>query len=207
MLWIILGITVSYLIGSIPTGYILARCLKGIDIRKFGSGNIGATNIFRVLGRTAGIIVLVLDGLKGYIPVTCLGNFLSSRSVAISQEGLWIILGLACIIGHNWTVFLRFKGGKGIATSAGVLFALAFKINGLAIVLGLVILTWISAFIITRIVSLASVLATLVLPIFTLLFKQPKEIIFLSICLCLFVILRHKSNITRILTGRESRLF
>jgi len=203
---IILGTLISYLIGSIPTAYIFGRLLKGIDIRNFGSGNIGATNAFRVLGKGPGIAVLVLDILKGFLAVVFLGNLIAGEAGPISEQTLRIILGLSCIAGHNWTVFLRFNGGKGIATTFGVLFGLSTKIAGLKLILGLVILTWILIFVIARIVSVASVLTAIALPVYMAIFKQPKMLISLSILLCIFVILRHKSNLKRVFQGKEPRL-
>ena len=211
MQWIILGIIVSYLIGSIPTAYIFGWILKGIDIRNFGSGNVGATNALRILGKGPGIMVLVLDILKGVVPVLFLGNFVMAMAKAeiagIPDEMLRILLGLSCISGHNWTIFLRFKGGKGVATTLGVLLGLAVKVPGLKIVLGLVILTWTLMFILVRIVSLASVISSISLPIYMVLFKQPNFLILFSIILAIFIILRHRFNITRVLRGEERRLF
>lgn len=207
MPWIISGIITSYLIGSIPTAYIFGRLLKGIDIRKFGSGNVGATNALRVLGKTAGITVLILDALKGFVCIFVLGNFLALKVTHIPDETSLVILGLSCICGHNWTVFLRFKGGKGIAATLGVLIGLAFKISSLKAVLGLLLLTWLVIFIIGRIVSLASVLTGIAMPVYMLLFRQPAILISLSIILSLFIILRHKSNLKKILRGEEPRLF
>src|SRR3989338_6731967 len=113
MPWIILGICISYFIGSLPTAYIFGRVLKGIDIRKFGSGNVGATNALRVLGKPAGIAVLVLDIFKGVVAVLFLGNIIATRITGIPDVTLRVLLGFSCISGHNWTIFLRFKGGKG----------------------------------------------------------------------------------------------
>jgi len=206
MLWIILGIIISYLIGSIPTAYIFGRLLKGIDIRKFGSGNVGATNALRVLGKPAGITVLVLDVLKGFVAVIFLGDLVALRIPRIPDETLRIILGLSCILGHNWTVFLRFKGGKGVATTFGVLLGLALKIAGLKVILVISVLTWLLIFVIMRIVSLASVLTAVTLPIFMLLFKQSRVSVFLAIILSIIILLRHKSNLKRILQGKEPRL-
>jgi len=206
MLWIILAITISYLIGSIPTAYIFGRLLKGIDIRKFGSGNVGATNALRVLGKPAGITILILDILKGFLVVVFLGNFIALRMMDISSETLRIILGLSCICGHNWTLFLKFKGGKGVATTFGVLLGLAIKIAGLKLVVGLAILTWLVIFIITRIVSLASVLTGISLPIYMMFFKQSFSLISLSIILSIFILLRHRANLKRLFQGKESRL-
>jgi len=203
---IILAIIVSYLLGSIPTAYIFGRVLKGIDIRKLGSGNVGATNALRVLGIGPGITVLVLDILKGFVAVFFLGDFVLARSFEIPKEALRLILGLSCISGHNWTVFLRFKGGKGISTTCGVLLGLAARIKGMYIIFGLVILTWLLIFIFTRIVSLASVLSGLTLPIYMILLKQSNIILSFGIAITIFIILRHKSNLIRLLKGKEPRL-
>lgn len=206
MLWIIPAILVSYLIGSIPTAYIFGRVLKGIDIRRVGSGNVGATNASRVLGKKVGVIILFLDILKGLLPVIFLGDFITSRAMS-NQELLRIILGLSCIIGHNWTIFLGFKGGKGIATTLGVLLGLTARVAGLKIVLIWVILTWLIAFIPFRIVSLSSVISGISLPVYTALFKQSKIIFVSSIVLAAFIILRHKPNLKRLIQGKENRLF
>lgn len=208
MPWIILGILFSYFLGSIPTAYIFGRVLKGIDIRKFGSGNVGATNALRVLGKGPGITVLILDILKGFMAVVFLGDFVMPGLEAGLEVFARILLGLSCIIGHNWTVYLRFKGGKGMATTLGVLLGLAVKVTGLKIIFLLVILTWLTAFIITRIVSLASVLAGISLPVYAFLFNptQSRELIVFSFLLSLFIILRHKDNLKRILSGKEPRL-
>lgn len=207
MPWIILGLLISYLVGSIPTAYILGRVLKGIDIRKFGSGNVGATNAFRVLGKGPALAVLSLDILKGFLPVVLLGNLLAAKAPFILDKNLVrILLGLSCVSGHNWTIFLGFKGGKGIATTFGVLLGLSLKVSGLKLIIGLVILTWFLVFVIARIVSVASVLAGIALPLYMLIFKQSQILISASILLCLFVILRHKTNLKRVFRGQESRL-
>jgi glycerol-3-phosphate acyltransferase PlsY len=206
MRWIIIGIISSYLLGSIPTAYIFGRILKGIDIRKFGSGNVGATNALRVLGKGPGITVLLLDMLKGVVAVVFLGDILAIRILNFPDETLRIVLGLACICGHNWTLFLRFKGGKGVATTLGVLLGLALKIPALKIVFGLVILTWLISFLLARIVSVASLIAGVSLPFFTLIFRQSLTTVFSSTLICLLIILRHKSNLKRIFSGQEPRL-
>ena len=206
MLWIISGILISYLIGSIPTAYIFGRVLKGIDIRKFGSGNIGATNALRVLGKGAGITVLVLDVLKGFTAVVFLGNLIIARMPGLSEVSVRILLGFACIFGHNWTIFLKFRGGKGMATTLGVLLGLAVEVASLKLIFLLVILTWVIIFMLTRIVSLASILAGVSLPIYTVLCKESGILILTSIILALFIILRHRSNLKRIFQGQEPRL-
>jgi len=180
--------------------------LKGIDIRKSGSGNVGATNALRVLGKAPGIAVLFLDILKGFLVVFFLGNLLGPKITLLSEEAVRIILGLSCICGHNWTIFLNFKGGKGIATTLGVLLGLAFKIPGLNLILLLTVITWLAIFMAARIVSLASLVAGIALPAFMLLFKQSRTLLILSMILSFFVILRHKSNLQRLIKGQEPRL-
>lgn len=206
MLWIIPGILISYFIGSIPTAYIFGWLLKGIDIRKFGSGNVGATNALRVLGKPAGITVLTLDIFKGFLVVVFLGDFFILKISGIANELLRIIFGLSVVLGHNWTVFLGFKGGKGVATTFGVLLGLAARIAGLKLVVGLAILTWLVVFMVTRIVSVASVVTGISLPVYMIILKQSYALIFLSIILSAFIILRHKPNLKRLFAGREKRV-
>lgn len=203
---IALGLIASYLIGSIPTAYIFVRLIKGVDVRKVGSGNVGATNASRILGKKLGILVLLLDVLKGFAVVFFLGDALSLKTDLIPADALRVILGFIAICGHNWTIFLNFKGGKGVATTLGVLAALAFKIPGLNIALGLIIISWLIIFIISRIVSLASVIAAFLFPIFVLIFNHSVFMSLAAIVLAVFIILRHKSNIQRLLQGKESRI-
>src|SRR3989442_325060 len=157
----LLTAVVAYLLGSIPTGYLVAQA-RGIDIRTVGSGNIGATNVFRSLGTPAGVVVLLADALKGWLAVVVVARLVySAFGWAFDpqgQEWLAICAGLAAILGHNYTCWLHFKGGKGIATTAGVVLALVPW--GLLIILGI----WIGAFAVTRYVSLASICAALALP-------------------------------------------
>ena len=207
MLLTIVALLASYLLGSIPTAYLFGKCLKGVDIRKVGSGNVGATNALRVLGKGAGITVLVIDILKGLIAVTLLANFFVYKPVLLEAQNLRIFMGLCCICGHNWTIFLQFKGGKGIATSFGVLLGLAIKVPGLNVVVGLIIISWFLVFFSFRMVSLASIAAAITLPIYCFFFKQPYLLTGLGLFLCIFVIIRHKANLVRIFQGREPRLY
>jgi len=206
MLKIILVIIISYLIGSIPTAYLFAKIIKNVDIRKFGSGNVGATNALRLLGKGWGVTVLILDIAKGLLPVVLLGNIFESRTSLISAEALSLIIGISCICGHNWTIFLNFKGGKGVATSLGVLLGLSIKIPGLRIILGLTIVIWAIVFIVSKTISLASILAALSFPFLTLIFKQSLTLVCVGTFLSLFIIFRHKSNLQRIFQGTEPRL-
>lgn len=206
MLWIATALIISYLLGSLPTGYLFAK-MKGIDIRKVGSGNVGATNAMRVLGKRAGVTVLLVDILKGFLAVIVIGDFMSLSLPFTQAQNLRIIIGLCCICGHNWNVFLNFKGGKGIATSFGVLVGLSLRFPGLGLVIGILILVWLGVFMAWRIVSLASLTASIALPVCVVLFKQPFLLVFVSSLLCLFVIIRHKSNLLRLIQGAEPRLY
>jgi glycerol-3-phosphate acyltransferase PlsY len=198
---IFLSIFLSYLIGAIPTAYMAGRILKNIDIRKHGSGNVGATNVFRVLGKGPGIIVLLIDIAKGIIPVAVVADCLQTTT-------LWerIVISLAAVAGHNWTVFLQFKGGKGIATSLGVLIGLTIRIASIRPVLLYTLLTWLVVFVVSGFVSLASIIAAVFLPLFMILTNQPFSMIFLGIVFCVFVVLRHRPNIRRLIAGEENRV-
>jgi acyl phosphate:glycerol-3-phosphate acyltransferase len=187
-------IGVSYLLGSLPTGY-LAGKLRGIDIRAVGSGNIGATNVFRALGKTAGSIVLAIDAFKGL--ASC--RFVPMLFSSAPSEKLRIAAGLAAIIGHNYTCWLRFKGGKGIATSAGVL--LGWLPLSLAIVLSL----WLLIFALSRYVSLASIAAALALPLAVWLTHGSSRMIGISVLVGGLALYRHRANIQRLLNGTEHR--
>jgi len=198
---ILLGIIGSYIIGSIPTAYLFGKLYRKIDIREHGSGNVGATNVFRVFGKGPGILVLVLDIIKGIIPILFVADWFG-----LTDNFQRIILALAVVGGHNWTVFLQFKGGKGIATSLGALIGLTIKITSIRPVLLLTILTWVVSFLISGFVSLSSILASVMLPIIMVLTNQPFELICLGIIFCIFIVLRHKPNIHRLLTGQEPKV-
>jgi len=203
----ILATVLSYLVGSIPMGYILTKGLKGIDIRRYGSGNPGATNVFRVVGPVAGVAVLALDMLKGLIPVMVFGDFVLRSLPGLDQILVRLILAVAAVCGHNWTVFLNFKGGKGMATSAGALVGLSFRIPALGLIVGLCLGIWILVLLTTGYVSLSSIIAALALPIFMVVFNQPFKLVIFAVALCLFAVYRHKSNISRLLRGEEGRIF
>jgi len=198
---IIIGVMLAYVIGSIPMAYIFGKLLKGIDIRQHGSGNIGATNVFRVLGKGPGATVLILDILKGVLAVVVIPDLLG-----LTQVFHYVLLALVVVCGHNWTIFLKFKGGKGIATTFGVLIGLTVKMSVIRPVLLGVIFVWLACFLITRIVSISSILAATCLPIIMALTGQDIAIICLGIIFCVFVVLRHKANIKRIFAGQEPRV-
>lgn len=189
---------VSFLLGSIPTGYLVARA-HGVDIRQHGSGNIGATNVFRTLGKPLGIFVFIADVLKGYVAVRLAMRF---GSADLAWSG--VVGAVAVIAGHNYTPWLRFKGGKGIATSGGVLVALApwAALGG--------ILVWIILFYTTRYVSVASLGATISLPLVVgslwLLGYEDSNVLFgFVLLISALAIWRHRSNIQRLRNGTESR--
>jgi len=195
-----LGFVAAYIIGSIPTAYIFGRVLKGIDIREYGSGNTGATNVFRIMGKTPGAIVLIIDIIKGYIAATYLASGFLYLAPVTRPELYRILVGLFAIMGHNWTMFLKFKGGKGVATSAGVVIGLIPKIFWLGF------LVWLITFFITGFVSLGSIIAIISIPIFTLAFGEPVEIVVFMCLLCMIIIYKHKPNIRRLARGEEKRV-
>ncbi|OGT98372.1 MAG: acyl-phosphate glycerol 3-phosphate acyltransferase [Geobacteraceae bacterium GWB2_52_12] len=183
-------LAIAYLIGSVPTGLLLGK-LYGIDVRQQGSGNIGATNLYRTLGRNVGVLTLIGDCLKGAIPVLLAQQFgLSGEQVA------WV--GMAAFCGHVFSVFLKFRGGKGVATALGVFLALSPLAVLIALVLFvLVMLKW-------RYVSLGSVCAAAVMPL-VVAFSQEWILTGVTFLISLVVIVRHRENIRRLLAGTESK--
>ena len=194
----------SYLLGSVPFGYLAGR-LKGIDIRQAGSGNLGATNVVRVLGKEYGYPVFALDFLKGFVAVTISMLIVPERPPEWqSPEIFGILAAISSVLGHSYPVWLKFKGGKGVATSAGALLALA----PLATLVGIVI--WTIVFWLTRYVSLASITAAFVLPIIILLVSSHDDnngmpLVYSSACVAAIVIWRHRSNLSRLIRGTEPR--
>ena len=194
----------SYLLGSIPAGYLAGRIAR-VDIRTMGSGNIGSTNVTRILGKPYGYPVFVIDFLKGLIAVL-LSTFIA-RQLQLSGtllELVGIIAAIACVVGHIFPIWLRFKGGKGVATSAGALFGLM----PLAALVGALI--WFVAFKLTRYVSVASITAAIALPIVIFIVLSRREahggmLFYFSICLAALVVLRHRSNLVRLVNGTEPR--
>jgi glycerol-3-phosphate acyltransferase PlsY len=175
--------------------------LRGIDIRDYGSGNVGATNAFRVLGKTSGTLVLIIDVAKGILPLTLVGNMFGLTDVV--QR---ILLGMAVVAGHNWTPFLKFKGGKGIAASLGVLIGLTIQYPSLRAVLLACLVVWTVVFMLSGYVSLASMIAALILPLAMWLTGQEPPLMILGATFCVFVMVRHRINIQRLLTGKEHRV-
>ena len=190
----------AYLLGSIPTGFLVAK-VKGIDIRSVGSGNIGATNAMRVLGKPAGIFVLLMDAAKGFGAVWMAALLLKQMNANADVETARIIAGIFAVLGHNYTCWLKFKGGKGIATTAGVYLALA----PWALLVALAV--FILAIVLTKYVSVGSIAGAIALPA-TVWVMSPNNL-FLGIvttALGALAIYKHKSNIQRLLAGTENRL-
>jgi len=201
--YLVVGLA-AYLLGSIPTGFLVART-RGVDLRAVGSGNIGATNALRALGKTAGVVVLVADGLKGFVACTGLCalvvGLLGRVGVPTAELPTYRLLaGLAAVLGHNYTCWLRFKGGKGVATSAGVFAALA----PLALLIALA--AWLVAFACTRYVSVGSLAAAVALPTAVWLTQNDLVLAWLTTGLGVLVIVRHHTNIRRLLAGTEHRI-
>ena len=191
----------AYLIGAIPFGFLIGK-LNGVDIRKVGSGNIGATNVTRSVGKTAGKICFGCDFLKGLLPVLLTGLFLPQ------YPWLTLAVGLATLLGHIFPVYLKFKGGKGVATAAGVAMAMA----PWPLLIGLAV--WAGTFLATRYVSLASIVAAAVVPVLAVIFRlcgvgNPVSTSWITIgfltLIALLAILRHIGNIARLLNGTENR--
>lgn len=201
MLPIAASLALAYLLGAIPTGYWAGKLLKGIDIRQHGSKNMGATNVLRVLGKGPGLCVLLIDIAKGIVPVAVFPNVFD-----LHDPLLLVLIGVVAVAGHNWTIFLGFKGGKGVATSLGVLIGLAIEITGIRPVLFLTVLTWLVVFLPLGYVSLASISAAVALPVLMVVYNAPFPIKVMSMCLCIFIVLRHRVNIARLAKGQENRI-
>jgi glycerol-3-phosphate acyltransferase PlsY len=204
MLSILLVAVFSYLMGSIPTSIIIGKLLRGIDIREHGSGNAGGTNVFRVLGWKPGIFVMLLDTFKGFAATFWISR-LALAAAPVEPEAMQLIAGCSAIVGHIWTVFASFRGGKGVGTAAGMLLAL-YPVSLLicAAVFGIVLL-------ITRIVSISSISAAVMLPIVLTIFRYALQRP-IAISLYIFgflaaglIVFTHRSNIKRLLAGTENR--
>ena len=190
--YLLMGV-LAYLVGSIPSGLILGKLFWHTDLRKYGSHNIGATNAWRTLGKVPGIIVFLADSLKGQAGVL-LGLSLVGTPLAA------VIGGLLAIVGHSFSLFLRFHGGKGVATSLGVLTMLMGNVTLIVFVL------WFTIVYMTRYVSLGSVVAGVLTPILAALFAYPMEYIVFTVIAALLVIVRHRENIKRLMNGTENKI-
>ncbi|MFH1288720.1 MAG: glycerol-3-phosphate 1-O-acyltransferase PlsY [bacterium] len=195
---IILFFIFCYLLGSIPFAYLAGRVLKGIDIRGHGSKNIGATNVSRVLGRIPGIAVFILDFSKGLVLVLLAGYIFKSQENVLTIK---ILSGLLGVFGHIWTVFLSFKGGKGVAAGFGVMVGLVPK-SAL-----IVLFVWITIVMLSRYISLGSISASLLLPVFVFFIEKDKGGLFVfTLIMSVIIICKHRGNIERLLSGTENKI-
>lgn len=200
MQWII-GITLSYLLGSIPFGYVVVQLQARKDIRTVGSGNIGATNAYRVLGFWWAVTVFLLDGLKGVLAVYAIPLALGNTGISLS-----LVCGISAVLGHMYTFFLAFKGGKGVAVAVGVIIGLGLTAPAFLLILLAALGVWLLVFKFSRFVSLASIVAALVFFVLTLVFVRPQELKLFAFIVMVFIIMRHRQNIQRLLRGKELRL-
>lgn len=190
-----------YLLGSIPSSYIMGRLLKGIDLREHGSGNLGAANTFRVLGARAAVPVLLFDVGKGFLAITLLSM------AGIQSIELTLVAALVAILGHNYSIFVRFSGGKGVGTTSGVFLAMS------PLAVGICFLVWLVMLLSFRIVSLASMAAAASLPLAIIMTNRfaggdtHTYVITLSIVVALLVIYKHKPNIQRLREGTEPKIY
>jgi glycerol-3-phosphate acyltransferase PlsY len=193
----------AYLLGSIPTGFLVAKG-RGIDIRSVGSGNIGATNVVRILGKPAGVLVLLMDALKGWVAVVVgvriVLAILRPETTAPVREYHALLAAVAAVLGHNYTCWLRFKGGKGIATSAGVLAALV------PWALIIIVALWVALFALSGFVSLGSLAASAALPLASWATGESLTMVLVTVGLAALAIYKHRGNIRRLINGTEHRV-
>lgn len=207
MLEFILVLILSYFIGSFPTAIITGKLLKKIDIRDYGSGNAGATNVFRVLGWKAGIVVLIIDIFKGFVPVFWLINLIPDINLSLELRLYYqILIGLAAIAGHIWSIFANFRGGKGVGTAAGVFLGLQpYPVL-------ICLLVFIAVVIRTRYVSLGSITSALLLSFILIVQKfilqadVPVVMLLLALLLSILIIITHRENIHRLVHGQENKI-
>jgi glycerol-3-phosphate acyltransferase PlsY len=188
----------AYLLGSIPFGLIIGKTFYSVDIRDYGSGNIGATNTYRILGPVAALLVFSLDLLKGVLGVGLAKVVFQDQASLL--PAMSVLAGLAAILGHSYSIFLGFSGGKGVTTGAGVLIMLWWWVA--LILFGI----WLIVVSVTRYVSLASLTAAIAFPLLILIFYPQLPYLLFSLAAALTIVVRHRSNISRLLTGRELKL-
>ena len=192
----ILAVVIAFFAGAIPFGYVTARMLKGIDIREHGSRNVGASNVFRTVGRVAGLVVLALDAAKGCLPTLLLPSILRLNDPQLGA----VVCAAAAISGHIWTPFLRMRGGKGVATSCGTVLALTPGGFALAFV------AWVAVVSVTRYISLGSLVGSIVLLVYVFAADTHTALRVFAVIIVVLIFVRHRSNIRRLLSGTENRI-
>ena len=193
VLHFVLGFVVGHLCGSVPSGLWLVQAFHGIDIRNYGSKNIGTTNVFRTVGPKTAVLVLLADAFKGIVAVALMNYFFQNPL-------LNVVTALGALLGHNYSVFLGFKGGKGVATALGLLVFLMPKVAVGSF------LVWLVLVLLTRFVSLGSIVAAICTPVLAWYLAYPVAYVGFATIAAFFVVLRHKENIHRLLTGTESKI-
>ena len=184
---------VSYLVGAVPFGLLVGR-LAGIDVRNGGSGNIGATNVSRLLGKKLGFVTLILDCFKGFLPI-----YMASRIIGEEEGGLMVVMlcGIMAVVGHMFPVYLKFKGGKGVATALGVFLYLSPPAIGISVVV------FAAAVALSGFVSVGSLLASGLFPLWLWLFDQPSLMVITGFVIAVLIWIKHHQNIGRLLAGKE----
>jgi glycerol-3-phosphate acyltransferase PlsY len=185
-------LVLAYLLGSIPFGLVVGKVFYGVDVRQHGSGNVGTTNVFRVLGKKAGVAVLICDMLKGYVP--------AAVAAALFHPWAAVFIAAAPVVGHIYSIFLKGRGGKGIATGAAVVLALV------PLVFFIILVVWIALVLTTRYVSVASLVASFLVPVLTIAFGEPLPYEIAGVLVAIVVWWAHRGNIQRLLAGDEHRV-
>jgi len=205
MAFFFLCLILAYLVGSTPTAYLVGKWVKKIDIRQHGSGNVGASNVFRVVGKKWGFFVFGIDVIKGFLASAIIAKWGYGQNPVLSMPVYCLLIGMAAVVGHNWTLFLNFRGGKGVATSLGVGLGLLPKAALLA--LGV----WILVLIPYGYIALSSMVAALSFPVWIYLLYRTIDgfavIFVISLVLAAVIIYMHRSNIQRLLAGTENRVW
>ncbi|MBI4227135.1 MAG: glycerol-3-phosphate 1-O-acyltransferase PlsY [Candidatus Omnitrophica bacterium] len=200
MILMLAAMIVAYGLGSCPTGFLVARLIKGIDIRRHGSGNVGATNTARVVGALPGLFVLAVDIAKGWVAAGPLVIWSHAAGLRVPPETAQAVFGLCAVCGHIWSPFLAFRGGKGVATAAGVLVGLSPALAGVAVAV------WIAVAAATRYVSVSSIAAVTAVPIVMAITNCPLSWIVVGATLCVIIVAKHRANMVRLLRHEEHRL-
>lgn len=193
-------VVLAYIIGSFPTGYLLVKTIKGEDIRQIGSGSTGATNVKRVLGTKWYLFVMIFDGLKGLIPVFASKYVETKFNVFPELNILPVLVAVAVIMGHSKSIFLNFTGGKSVASGIGAIIGLNFPVGLLTVVL------WVLMTYFSKIVSISSMIAVLLTPVWMWVFKQPVSYIIFCAIGAFYIIYLHRDNIKRLVSGNENKI-
>ena len=194
------SILAAYLIGSFPTGYILVKALKGLDIRDVGSGSTGATNVKRVLGMKAYIFVMFVDAIKGLLPVLGAKYVEAKLGIYAELNLLPVLVSVAVILGHSKSVFLKFTGGKSVASGVGTILGLNWMV-GLITIVSWVVLTYF-----TKIVSISSIIVVLLTPVWMFFMKAPLSYTIYCLVGALYIVYLHRDNIKRLVSGTENKI-